>query len=75
MPKLVIDDLTYNTEDLSDAGKAQLVSLQYVEQALLNFKNEMAVYQTAQQSYLRALKAEIADEDIQPIDEDDLNED
>jgi hypothetical protein len=31
MPKITVDDIEYNTEDLSDNGKAQLASLQFLE--------------------------------------------
>ena len=31
MPMFTIDDVEYNTEDLSDNGKAQLASLQFLE--------------------------------------------
>lgn len=68
MPKIKIDDLEYNTEDLTDQGKVVLASLQFVEQKLRNFRNEIAVYQTAQKSYLTALKIEITESEIEPID-------
>ena len=29
--KITIDDIEYNTEDLSDNGKAQVASLQFLE--------------------------------------------
>ena len=31
MPKITVDDLEYNTEELTDNGKAQLASLQFLE--------------------------------------------
>ena len=31
MPKITVDDIDYNTEDLSENGKAQLASLQFLE--------------------------------------------
>ena len=31
MPKITVDDIEYNTEDLTDNGKAQLASLQFLE--------------------------------------------
>jgi hypothetical protein len=54
-----IDDVEYNTEDLSDNGKAQLASLQFLEVQMSKLKNELAVYQTAKISYINALKKEI----------------
>ena len=59
MPKITIDDTDYNTEDLSDNGKAQLASLQFLEQQMAKLKNEIAVYQTARAAYAQALKAEL----------------
>ena len=31
MPKITIDDVEYNSEDLSENGKAQLASLQFLQ--------------------------------------------
>jgi hypothetical protein len=59
MPKFTIDDIEYNTEDLSDNGKAQLASLQFLEVQMNKIKAEIAVYQTARNSYVAALKAEL----------------
>ena len=59
MPKITIDDIEYNSEDLSDNGKAQLASLQFLEQQMAKLKNEIAVYQTARVAYAQALKAEL----------------
>jgi hypothetical protein len=62
MPKITIDGIEYNTEDLSDNGKAQLASLQFLEAQMNKIKSEIAVYQTAQISYKQALKAELSKE-------------
>jgi len=59
MPKVTIDDIEYNTEDLSENGKAQLASLQFLESQMNKIKAEIAVYQTARNSYAAALKAEL----------------
>ena len=59
MPKITVDGTEYNSEDLSDNGKAQLVSLQFLEQQMAKLKNEIAVYQTARNAYAKALKAEL----------------
>lgn len=56
MPKITLDDIEYNTEDLSDNGKAQLASLQFLEAQMQKLKSEIAVYQTARKSYMSALK-------------------
>ena len=59
MPKITVDGIDYNTEDLSDNGKAQLASLQFLEVQLNKIQGEIAVYQTARNSYVAALKAEL----------------
>lgn len=59
MPKITIDEIEYNTEDLTDNGKAQLASLQFLEVQMNKLKSEIAVYQTARNSYITALKAEL----------------
>ena len=75
MPKLKIDDLEYNTEDLSEEGLAQLKSLQYLETQLQRLRNDIAVYQTAQRTYIAALKAEIEKSVIAPIAEEEAQGD
>jgi hypothetical protein len=59
MPKITVEGIEYNTEDLSDNGKAQLASLQFLEVQLKKIKSEIAVYQTARALYAQALKAEL----------------
>ena len=59
MPKITVDGIDYNTEDLSDNGKAQLASLQFLDVQLSKIQGEIAVYQTARNSYVAALKAEL----------------
>ena len=67
MPKITIDDIEYNTEDLTENGKAQLASLQFLEAQMQKTRNEMAVYQTAQRTYVAALKTEIVQSGVQPL--------
>lgn len=59
MPKITVDDIEYNSEDLSENGKAQLASLQFLEVQMNKLKSEIAVYQTARISYIAALKGEL----------------
>ena len=59
MPKMVVDDIEYNTEDLSENGKAQLASLQFLQVQMRKIESEIAVYKTARNSYVAALKAEL----------------
>ena len=69
MPKITVDGIDYNTEDLSDNGKAQLASLQFLESQMNKLKGEIAVYQTAKGAYVNALKAEL--EKQEPSNQDD----
>ena len=59
MPKVTIDGIECNTEDLTDNGKAQLASLQFLEVQMRKLKSEISVYQTARNSYVAALKSEL----------------
>ena len=59
MPKITVDGMEYNTEELTDNGKAQLASLQFLEVQMRKLQNEIAVYQTARNSYVAALKIEL----------------
>ena len=70
MPKITIDNIEYNTEDLTENGKAQLASLQFLEVQMQKLRNEIAVYQTAQRTYLAALNAEIEKAGIEPVGPD-----
>lgn len=59
MPKITVDSIEYNTEDLTDNGKAQLASLQFLEVQMKKLQSEIAVFQTAKVAYVAALKAEL----------------
>ena len=74
MPKIKLDEIEYNTEDLTDKGKANLASLQFLEGQMNKMRNELAVYQTAQRTYVAALKAEIEQSGIKPIKNEDFDD-
>ena len=59
MPKITLDDIEFNSEDLTDNGKAQLASLQFLDVQMKKIKAEVSVYQTARNSYIAALKSEL----------------
>ena len=59
MPKITIDDLEFNTEDLCDEGKEELARLQVIELQMAKLKNELSIYKTARNSYARKLKKEL----------------
>ena len=64
MPKITVDGIEYNSEDLSSNGQAQLASLQFLEVQMSKLKSEIGVYQTARNSYVKALQAEL----VKPIE-------
>ena len=57
MTTLKIDNKEYDLDTLSEECKAQLASIQFVEQELARLQAKSAVLQTAKTTYLRALKA------------------
>ena len=74
MPKITLDEIEYNTEDLSERGLATLKSMQFLEIQLQKMANEIAIYRTAQQAYLEALKAEIEVSGIEPVSLEEINQ-
>lgn len=69
MPKITVDNMDYNTEDLTDNGKAQLASLQFLEVQMNKLNAEIAVYQTARNAYVAALKAELEKAELEKADD------
>ena len=59
MAKIKIDDVEYDTDNLSDNAKAQLASLQFNEAHMQRLRNELAIADTAKIAYASALKAEL----------------
>jgi len=55
MPIITIDDKTYDTDTLSEEAKAQLTSVQFVDQELARLNAQAAVLQTARIAYAKAL--------------------
>ena len=59
MPTIKIDNKEYELDTMSDECKAQLASIQFVEQELARLQAQAAVLQTAKASYLQGLKASL----------------
>ena len=59
MAKIKIDDVEYETDDLSDEAKAQLASLQFNAANMNRLRNELAIADTARVAYSSALKKEL----------------
>jgi len=57
MATLNIDNKEYDLDTLSDECKAQLASIQFVEQELARLHAQAAALQTAKNAYVQALKA------------------
>jgi hypothetical protein len=70
MPNINVDGIEYNSEDLSDNGKAQLASLQFLEVQMQKLQNELAVFHTAKNSYIAALKVELAGYEVDASEAD-----
>ena len=57
MPTINIDNVDYDTANLSDEAKAQLVNLQFCDQELVRLQAQAAAIQTARMAYAKALQA------------------
>jgi len=55
MSIITIDEKEYDTDALSDDAKAQIVSIQFVDQELHRLNAQAAVLQTARVVYSKAL--------------------
>ena len=59
-PKTItINDKEYILDDLSDAAKAQLGSMQLTDQEIIRLQQQLAIAQTARNAYAQALNAEL----------------
>ena len=56
---ITIDDKEYILDDLSDAARAQLVSLQVTDQEISRLQRQEKIAQTARNAYAQALSAEL----------------
>ena len=57
MTTITIDNKNYDLASLSNDAKAQLASVQFVDQELARLQAHAAALQTARNAYLQALKA------------------
>lgn len=69
MPKITIDDIDFNSEDLSDSGKGLLASLQFVELYIKRLNDELAVLKTSKNVYENMVrkKLELTDLDLNKV--------
>ena len=47
MPKITIDDLDFNTEDLSDDGKLRIAQIEWIDSQISQKFQEISVIKTA----------------------------
>jgi hypothetical protein len=59
MAKIQFNHKEYDLDTLSDECKAQLASIQFVEQELVRLQAKAAALQTAKAAYLQALKSSL----------------
>ena len=57
--KITIDGKDYKLDDLSDAAKAQVSNIQFVDAQLQQLNNELAISDTARIGYTNALRSEV----------------
>ena len=58
--KIIIDNVHYALDDLSEGAKAQINNIQFSEEQIKQLQNELNMSKTARSGYLRALKREIS---------------
>ena len=73
MPKITIDEKEYDTESMSEEALAQVQSLQYVNNQLVELQLRAAAFQTARNAYAVALKGMLEDGKKEDDDEDSAN--
>ena len=56
---ITVDGDEYKTSEMSDAAKAQLSNIQFVDDQIRQLQNEWAVSDTARLGYQAALKGEL----------------
>ena len=57
--KIKLGEKEYDLDKMSDPAKAQLASLQFADQRIMELKNMQALLQRAKNSYMESLKAEM----------------
>ena len=62
MTDITIDGKEYDLESLSDNARSQLNSLRIVDQKIAQLQSDLAITQTARNSYAQALKAELPED-------------
>lgn len=58
--KVTVDEVEYSLNELSENAKSQILNIQFVDNQIQQFKNELAVADTARIGYTNALKKELS---------------
>jgi hypothetical protein len=61
MSNITIDGTQYPIASLSDEAKSQLASLQIVDQKIIDFQQQISIFQTARNAYANRLKELLPD--------------
>jgi hypothetical protein len=61
MNNITIDGTEYPFSALSDDAKSQLASMQTVDQKIIEFQQQIAIFQTARNAYANRLKELLPD--------------
>jgi hypothetical protein len=59
MSKVTIEGREYDSEQLSESAKAQLVCIQFADQKINQLQQELALIQTARSAYFHVLQSEL----------------
>jgi hypothetical protein len=62
MAKITINEKEYEVDDMSEDAKAQLGSLQFVDNEIIREQMKAAVLQTARNAYAQALQTALEEE-------------
>ena len=56
MPKITIDDIEFNSEDLSESAKLKLDSLKYLDNEMQKLETELSILKISKIVYSREMK-------------------
>ena len=56
MPKITLDDIEFNSEDLSESGQKLFLSLQFTEAKIKQLQNEQSVFRMSKAIHENAIK-------------------
>lgn len=60
---VTINEVEYKVEDLNDQAKANFTNIQLVDQKIMLAQQDLAILQTARNTYSSALSAALPDQD------------